>query len=338
MRSGLTHRTALAGALALALWGCSDDGAFRALDGAPPPDAARATDGAPPDIAVVADGAVDSGADAPTPVVDDVGAPCASDADCDDSCLKIAGQTGGLCTVRGCVAGGCPAGSVCEGRPGGTTVEHVCVKTCQSSADCPQQSGGFGCVGAAGGEAGRCYGGLAGWLDLGGPDDCLTEAGRVGTTGFIVVRKRFRRLSLCGATGWLGSWPVGLGQSPVGPKEKQGDSRTPEGLYYVAQKKSSSYYMALLVSYPNAADAQKGLAAGLITQTQHDAIVSAVQTKSTPPQSTPLGGMIEIHGCPAGYTVCSNQDWTAGCVAVDNAVMDVLWKACSEGDDIVLAP
>jgi hypothetical protein len=321
------------------LCGCGDSGAPK-LDGT------WELDGAFVDSAAAGDGSV-TGPDSARPdgglpdsaqPVDDIGQACTQDSDCQVSCLKISGQGSGLCT-RSCQPGGCPSGSECLAHAASDgSVSHVCIKTCQANSDCPAQTGGFGCAGAVGGLPGLCYSGLAGWLDVGGPDDCLDESGQASTTGFIVVRKRFRRLSLCQGQSWQGSWPVGLGQNPVGPKEQQGDSRTPEGLYYVAQKKSSKYYLALLISYPNIEDAKRGLKAGLITQAQHDAIVQAIQAKGTPPQNTALGGVLEIHGCPSGYTVCSDQDWTEGCIAVDNAVMDTLWKECAEGDEIVITP
>jgi hypothetical protein len=310
-------------------WGLPADGA-PALDGSATPDRSSPA----------ADGASDAptAPDSAPPPVDDIGEGCSKDSDCAATCYKIAGQATGLCTLEGCQAGGCPAGSQCEAHadPAGA-VHHICVRTCLKTADCPEQSGGFGCVGAVAGLPGLCWSGLPGWLDVGGPDDCVEQSSKVATQRFIVVRKRFRRLSLCQGKGWHGSWSVGLGKNPVGTKEKQGDYRTPEGLYFV-EPKSSSYYLALLISYPGVDDAKRGLQAGLITQAQHDAIVKAVNQKTMPSQSTALGGMIEVHGCPSGYTVCSNQDWTAGCIAVDNAVMDVLTKEIQKGDDIVITP
>jgi hypothetical protein len=321
--------------------GCNGgEGTF--LDWGPPPDGAPALDWtAAPDRSPPADGGGASDVTPPAPdsaaPVDDIGEACNGDGDCASSCFKIPGQPGGICTLEGCHSGGCPAGSRCETYGDSGAVRHICVKTCLKTADCPQKTGGFGCVGAVAGLPGLCWSGASGWLDVGGPGDCVEQSSKVATQGFIVVRKRFRRLSLCQAKTWLGSWPVGLGKNPVGTKEQQGDSRTPEGLYFV-EPKSSKYYLALLISYPNIDDAKRGLKAGLITQAQHDAIVKAVNNKTMPSQYTKLGGMIEVHGCPSGYTVCSHQDWTAGCIAVDNAVMDVLTKKIQKGDDIVITP
>jgi hypothetical protein len=63
---------------------------------------------------------------------------------------------------------------------------------------------------------------------------------------------------------------------------------------------------------PNAEDAERGLRDGLISRAVHDAIVKASKRKATPPQNTPLGGDIYIHGNGA------SSDWTWGCVALEN--------------------
>nr|WP_243036234.1 L,D-transpeptidase [Clostridium sp. AM51-4] len=51
----------------------------------------------------------------------------------------------------------------------------------------------------------------------------------------------------------------------------------------------------------------------------------------TPPWDTPLGGAIEIHG---------NQGdrGTAGCIAMTNDVMDILWSYCAVGVPVTIGP
>lgn len=130
----------------------------------------------------------------------------------------------------------------------------------------------------------------------------------------IIVKKSERKLYLYNDhQKLLKSYKIALGFTPVGPKTKQGDGATPEGDYYLTHKNPrSNYYLSLGVSYPNLKDAQSGLQRKLITQAQYDAIVAAINAQAKPPQNTKLGGDIFIHG--GG----NSQEWTLGCVALEN--------------------
>lgn len=133
----------------------------------------------------------------------------------------------------------------------------------------------------------------------------------------ILVKKSERKLYLYETVGGKErlrkTYAIALGNTPTGHKRKQGDGRTPEGEYYITHKNpKSNFYLSLGVSYPNINDADEGLKAGLITKNQHDAIAAAIRSKSKPPQNTKLGGDIFIHG--GGVA----NDWTLGCVALEN--------------------
>lgn len=149
----------------------------------------------------------------------------------------------------------------------------------------------------------------------------------------IVVYKADRRLELWQNGEMTGEYHIGLGKKPEGKKEKEGDKMTPEGEYYVCTKNQySKFYLALGVSYPNIEDAQNGLDKGLIDQATYDSIESAIQNGECPPWNTALGGQIMIHGHGG------SKDWTKGCIAVDDEVMDILWEACSTGTKILINP
>ena len=67
----------------------------------------------------------------------------------------------------------------------------------------------------------------------------------------IVVNKSKRKMLLLRDGEVIRSYAVGLGQSPVGPKQRQGDSKTPEGLYTISgRNRASAYHLALRISYP----------------------------------------------------------------------------------------
>lgn len=150
---------------------------------------------------------------------------------------------------------------------------------------------------------------------------------------YILVYKARRILQLWQGEEMIGEYDIALGFEPVGHKGREGDGKTPEGEYYVCMKNpNSKYYLSLGVSYPGIPDAQRGLERGLITQDEHDKIVRAIDSGGTPPWNTALGGQIMIHGCG------SHADWTEGCIAVENQMMDILWESCNVGTQIVIYP
>lgn len=129
------------------------------------------------------------------------------------------------------------------------------------------------------------------------------------------------------------TYRIGLGTSPVGPKRRQGDRRTPEGRYFICNKNPrSQFYLSLQVSYPNEEDADQGLADGLITTADHGRIVRASQRRGIPPAGTRLGGDIFLHGHGA------DSDWTWGCVALDDPDIKELYDAIPVGTPVRIFP
>lgn len=136
----------------------------------------------------------------------------------------------------------------------------------------------------------------------------------------VVVEKSRRTLTLYAQGRPLKRYDIALGRSPLGPKRREGDGKTPEGRYRIDHRKADSgYYRALHVSYPSPADAAAARAAG----------VSA-------------GGAIMIHGLRNGLGWVGRlhrvMDWTLGCIAVTNPQMDELWRAVPDGTPIEIRP
>jgi L,D-peptidoglycan transpeptidase YkuD (ErfK/YbiS/YcfS/YnhG family) len=69
-----------------------------------------------------------------------------------------------------------------------------------------------------------------------------------------------------------------------------------------------------------------------LTRAQRDAIVRAIKRKQAPPQYTPLGGLIYIHGHGA------SSDWTWGCVALENADIEELYRVIPVGTLVTIKP
>ncbi len=156
-----------------------------------------------------------------------------------------------------------------------------------------------------------------------------TTAGEVS----IIVKKSERLLELWQGETLIGSYPIGLGWEPEGHKQMEGDGKTPEGEYYVCVRNSnSSFYLSLGVSYPNKEDAAAALEDGRIDNATYKRIADAIDNRQCSDWYTTLGGEIMIHGCGG------SSDWTAGCVAVDNDVMDILFDYCALGTKITILP
>jgi murein L,D-transpeptidase YafK len=136
----------------------------------------------------------------------------------------------------------------------------------------------------------------------------------------VVVYKGARRLVLLSQGKELRSYKVALGGEPVGPKTRQGDHRTPEGLYVLdSRNRNSHFYKAFHISYPNAQD------------------IAAAKKLGVSP-----GGDIMLHGLPKEYAGVGKahtlHDWTDGCVAVTDDEMDEIWKLVRVGTPIEIKP
>jgi murein L,D-transpeptidase YafK len=86
------------------------------------------------------------------------------------------------------------------------------------------------------------------------------------------------------------------------------------------------------LSYPNEEDAARGFGSGLISRADRDRIVSALRRRGVPPWNTRLGGEIFIHGHG------SSNDWTLGCVALENEEMRELFFAVPKGTPVRIEP
>lgn len=133
----------------------------------------------------------------------------------------------------------------------------------------------------------------------------------------IVVLKGARQLMLLRNGGVFQVYPIDLGFRPTGHKVREGDGRTPEGLYEIDWRNPGSrFHLSLRVSYPNAADQARAAALGVAP-----------------------GGMIMIHGQPNEMNGRALQrDWTEGCIAVSNTHMEQIWRAVDDGTPIEIRP
>lgn len=140
------------------------------------------------------------------------------------------------------------------------------------------------------------------------------------TVDRVIVYKRDHKLVLLSAGREVKSYRVALGSQPVGPKTRQGDHRTPEGLYVLdSRNPNSHFYKAFHISYPSSSDASNARKLGISP-----------------------GGDIMLHGLPKEYAWIGKahamHDWTDGCIAVTNEEMDELWRLVKIGTPIEIKP
>lgn len=129
----------------------------------------------------------------------------------------------------------------------------------------------------------------------------------------VVVRKGDRRLSLMSGETVLRDYRIALGASPVGPKQFEGDMKTPEGAYVIDRRNpNSQYYLSVGISYPNEADRTYARSVG-----------------------KDPGGDIFIHGT-AGQNRGKGPDWTAGCIAVKDREIEEIYAMVPIGTPIYL--
>lgn len=136
----------------------------------------------------------------------------------------------------------------------------------------------------------------------------------------IVVEKSKRTLTLMAGPKILKTYKVALGGQPVGAKDRQGDHKTPEGIYSVdAKNPNSQFYKALHISYPNQTDRARARELGVSS-----------------------GGDVEIHGLGSkwGWIGAKHRltDWTDGCVALTNQEIDEIYPLVAVGTIVEIKP
>jgi murein L,D-transpeptidase YafK len=136
----------------------------------------------------------------------------------------------------------------------------------------------------------------------------------------VLVEKSKRKLHLLKDNRSFRTFDIALGVAPSGDKEREGDQKTPEGLYYLDMRNpNSDFFLSIRVSYPNSTDRMEA------------------RRKGQDP-----GGQIMIHGQPNVPTYSAayyaKEDWTNGCIAVSNSDMIDIWLMTPNNVPIEIVP
>ena len=143
---------------------------------------------------------------------------------------------------------------------------------------------------------------------------------QTGSVDRILIEKNARRLMLISRGEVLKSYNIALGGNPIGPKEREGDNKTPEGTYVIdGRNKDSRFHLSLHISYPNERDKNRAKVLGVSP-----------------------GGDIMIHGIKNGFSWVGDAhtavDWTKGCIAVTDEEIEEISKLAPNGTIVEIRP
>lgn len=144
------------------------------------------------------------------------------------------------------------------------------------------------------------------------------EIALTGQVDHILIDKSDRRMIVYRDGKALKGYDIALGFAPLGDKVREGDGKTPEGVFRINRKNpNSKFHLSVGIDYPLKEDLQRAKAGGYSA-----------------------GGDIFLHGQPAGIKGTRRiiSDWTAGCIAVSNAEMNELFPAISVGTTVEIRP
>jgi len=165
----------------------------------------------------------------------------------------------------------------------------------------------------------------------------------------VIVRQQTRTLHLLQDGVVTTSIRAGFGQAE-GKKVRQGDNKTPRGMYFVVQKyrgefkqKYGEYYGGhwIKVNYPNAYDAERGVQNGWISRRQANTMARKWRKRELPWGGSKLGGGIGLHGWAGSRT--TYDDWSDddpwlswGCVVLHNVDIQKLYDHIPKGTMVIL--
>jgi hypothetical protein len=119
---------------------------------------------------------------------------------------------------------------------------------------------------------------------------------------------------------------IAIGRYGATREKVRGDNNTPLGRFRVtAVRRNSGFHRFIALDYPDSERAHKAQRDGIISQRLLQNILAAHRRGNSPPQNTPLGGQIGIHGLGnADPGLHERINWTRGCIALTDYQVDSL--------------
>ena len=142
----------------------------------------------------------------------------------------------------------------------------------------------------------------------------------------ILVEKSKLRLTIFQDLQAIKSYPIVLGGAPEGDKFREGDRRTPEGIYYVRDLYPHAAWSKFIwVDYPRPQSWREHFQAKFAGE---------IDWRS------PIGGEIGIHGVPENgdRLIDEQNNWTLGCISLKNDDVDEIYQFIGHGTLIEILP
>lgn len=142
----------------------------------------------------------------------------------------------------------------------------------------------------------------------------------------------------------VGRYAISLGQRQ-GAKERRGDNRSPQGMYYITEKSQgpftgdfAAYFGGhwMKINYPNPWDAARGVDQGLISVEQQRQIYTAWHQRKITLQNTGLGGGIGLHGWAYEWDNNGPRYLSWGCIVLHLKDVGNIYDALPVGTMVVL--
>lgn len=171
---------------------------------------------------------------------------------------------------------------------------------------------------------GACSGGLIRHCRIFGLLFMLALAARASSiepkVDRILVFKKKHQMLLLDGDQVVKTYFVSLGYGGLKPKQREGDHKTPEGMYQIdSRNPASRFHLSLHLSYPDQSDKARA------------------RMRHVRP-----GGDIMIHGLGSEFSYLGVkhylQDWTDGCIAVTDAEIEEIWKLVPDRTPVEIRP
>ncbi|PZD73902.1 hypothetical protein C1752_01593 [Acaryochloris thomasi RCC1774] len=142
----------------------------------------------------------------------------------------------------------------------------------------------------------------------------------------VLIEKAKYRLTIYDDRQPIKSYPIVLGSAPTGDKLREGDRKTPEGIFRIRDLyPHESWSKFLWLDYPNKTSWRKHLAA---------------KRSGKLDLSATIGGEVGIHGVPEGNDawIDARQNWTWGCPSLKNKDIDEIYNVVQVGTVVEIVP
>ncbi len=131
---------------------------------------------------------------------------------------------------------------------------------------------------------------------------------------------------------------IAIGSNGAARHRRRGDRKTPIGRYQIIELDAKSRFRFFMgLNYPNHGQVEQAYRDKVITSWDYQRLRESFREGSIPPQDTPMGGDIGIHGLgTSSRELHAIANWTQGCIAVTNEEIDELRHYVKIGTLVVI--